>query len=162
MSRNDHWTHSEWTAEEGQPAALCASFYLADALMGVPIDQIEEINREVSFTPVPHAPRWVRGVINLRGSVSTVVDLRAALGMEPAPVTRHTRNVIVRSHGERIGLIVDRVAEVIAAERGRITAPPANVRGADRRFFRGVYPLQEQVMVILDVDAVLALDAAPA
>jgi len=141
-----------------------ASFYVADALMGVSIDQIEEINHHLKVTPVPHAPPWVRGVMNLRGAVITVIDLRVALGLEPTAVSRKTRTVVVRSRGEPIALLVDRVADVVSAPANEIEPPPANVVGADGRLFRGVYKLDRELLVILDADAVLAADAviAPA
>ncbi len=132
-----------------------ASFYVADALMGIPIGQVEEINHNLDLTPVPHAPPWVRGVMNLRGAVVTVVDLRVVLGLEPTVITRKTCNVVVRSGTEQIGLLADRVADVVRARRNDIEAPPANVVGADERFFRGVYQLERELLVLLDIDAVL-------
>lgn len=134
----------------------CASFYLGEALMGIPIQQIEEINRHLAMTPVPHAPPHVRGVINLRGEVVTVIDLRTILGLAPTELTPRTRNVIVNSKGEHIGLLVDRIADVVTAGGDQVEPPPANVRGVDGRFFRGVYKLDGELLVILDVEAVVA------
>ncbi len=141
---------------EGGGVLQCATFYLGDALWGVPIDQIDEINRYVEFTPVPHAPAWVRGVINLRGDVVTVIDLRSVLGLEPIEVAASTRNVIVSSAGEHIGLLVDRIADVVSARSDQVTAPPANVGATDGRFLRGVYPMEHDLLLILDVETVLA------
>jgi purine-binding chemotaxis protein CheW len=132
-----------------------ASFDLGDALMAIPIQQIEEINRHLALTPVPHAPPFVRGVINLRGEVMTVIDLRAVLGLGLTEITPQTRNVIVTSKGEHIGLLVDRIAEVVATERDQIEPPPANVSGVDGRFFRGVQKLEGELLVILDVETVM-------
>lgn len=147
-------TTTETDATAG--ALQCASFYLGDALMATPIPQIEEINRHLSLTPVPHAPSYVRGVINLRGEVMTVIDLRAVLGLGPTEITPQTRNVIVTSRGEHIGLLVDRIAEVVTIEREQIERPPANVSGVDGRFFRGVYKLEGELLVILDIETVMA------
>jgi purine-binding chemotaxis protein CheW len=137
-----------------------ASFYVADALMGVSIGQVEEINHNLELTPVPHAPAWVRGVMNLRGAVVTVVDLRVVLGLEPTVITRKTCNVVVRSGSEQIAILADRVADVVRAPAREIEMPPANVAGNEERFFRGVYKLDRELLVILDIDAVLANDAA--
>jgi len=137
-----------------------ATFCVADTLIGVPIDQVEEINHNLELTRVPHAASWVRGVMNLRGAVVTVIDLRVVLGMEPTEITRKTCNVVVRSEGEQIALLADCVADVVCTEAGDIEPPPANMVGADGRFFKGVYKLDRELLVILDVDAVLAGDAA--
>ncbi len=138
----------------------CVTFYVGESLLGVPIQQIEEINRHLDLTPVPHGPDYVRGVINLRGKVVTVVDLRTILGLEPAAVGRDTRNVIVNFHGEHVGLIVDRVADVVAARSDEIDRPPANLSSADGRFYSGVYKLESELLVLLDVEAVLTAGSA--
>jgi purine-binding chemotaxis protein CheW len=140
----------------------CVTFYVGEALLGVPIQQIEEINRHFDLTPVPHGPDYVRGVINLRGEVVTVVDLRTILGLEPAELTRETRNVIVNFHGEHVGLIVDRVADVVAACSGDIDRLPANLSSADSRFYCGVYKLESELLALLDVEAVLTAGVAVA
>jgi len=150
------------TTRQNTPAhaAECeyASFHVADALMGVAIGQVEEINHNLDLTPVPHAPAWVRGVMNLRGAVVTVIDLRVVLGLEPTVITRKTCNVVVRSGSEQVGLLADGVADVVRVPRGDIEPPPANVVGADGRFFRGVYQLERELLVLLDIEPVLAGD----
>jgi purine-binding chemotaxis protein CheW len=133
-----------------------ATFYVGRILMGIDIRATEEINRQLDMTPVPHAPACVRGVVNLRGEVVTVLDLRTILGLEPAAVTLASRNVVVRSESEQVGLLVDRVADVVTVGADEIETPPANVNGADGRFFRGVCKLESALLVILDVSAVLS------
>src|SRR5271157_3269765 len=92
-----------------------ATFFVADLLLGIPIRKVEEISRYSSVTPVPGASESVCGVISLRGEVVTVLDLRTVLGLGKTEPTRQTRNVIVQAGGERIGLLVDRVADVVRA-----------------------------------------------
>jgi len=137
-----------------------SAFYVADLLIGVNILQVEEINRHVTLTPVPHAPECVRGVINLRGEVVTVMDLRTILGLPPGTISASTRNVVVNSRGEQIGLLVDRIADVVKAQSDAIEPTPANVSGVDGRFFKGVVKLEKELMVILDVDAALTSNTA--
>jgi purine-binding chemotaxis protein CheW len=132
-----------------------AAFCVGDILLGIPIDQVEEINRQLDPTPVPHVPDYVRGVINLRGDVVTVVDLRTVLGMGRTELGRQTRNIIVGFQGERIGLMVDRVADVVRVSNDQYEPQPANVGVADGRFFQGVYKLENDLMVVLRVEAVL-------
>ncbi len=132
------------------------TFYVDELLLGVDIHQVEEINRQLNMTPAPHTPDTVRGVVNLRGEVVTVLDLRRALGLEPTIIGAESRNVIVNSRGERIGLLVDRIADVVIAATDQIESPPANVNGIDGRFFTGVYKLESELVVILDIEQVVS------
>jgi purine-binding chemotaxis protein CheW len=135
------------------------TFQVGDLLLGVDIQQVEEINRHLDLTPVPHAPACVRGVVNLRGEVVTAVDLRTVLGLPPAAFTKSTRNVVLDSHGEQIGLLVDRIGDVVRLVGDDVEPLPANFSGADARFFKGVYQLDEQLLVLLDLEAALAVPA---
>ncbi len=147
-------------AETAPPAGTAdtefVTFRVGDVLMGVGIRQVEEINRHVEVTIVPHAPDYVRGVINLRGAVVTVVDLRRIIGLPPAELTGQTRTVVIHSKGEQIGLLVDRIADVVKTRTDRIDQPPANIGGVEGRFFKGVYKLEAELLIILDIDAALA------
>jgi purine-binding chemotaxis protein CheW len=149
-------TVSSENQDAGAPAQY-VTFCAGDLLLGVPIEQVEEINRMADPTPVPHAPECVRGVINLRGEVVTVVDLRTVLGFDPLEAGRETRNVILNFNGEHVGLIVDRMADVVSAASGEIDRPPANIEG---RFYCGVYKLESELMVLLDVENVLTAGSA--
>ena len=133
-----------------------ATFYVAELLLGIDIRLVREINRHLDFTPVPHASPQVRGVINLRGEVVTVVDLRTILGLGKTDLSKHARNVIVQSDGEQIGLLVDRVADTVGISTDAIEPVPANVHGVDAALFQGVCRLESELIVILDVEAALA------
>ena len=84
-----------------------------------------------------------------------VVDLRAMLGMSHGKVTRASRNLIIKSGGELIGLMVDRLADILTIRHDEIEMPPANVSGVDGKFFRGVHTLESEIVVILDLEAAL-------
>lgn len=133
-----------------------ATFYLGDLLFGIDIANVQEINRQGNITPVPHADAHVRGVINLRGEVATVIDLRSVLGMAAAEDTPSARNLIVHSQGEAIGLWVDRISDILTLRDDEISRPPANVDGIDGKFFHGVHTLEQDIVVILDIEQVLA------
>jgi purine-binding chemotaxis protein CheW len=133
-----------------------ATFYVGDLLLGIDIRVVREINRQLEFTPVPHSPSQVRGVINLRGEVVTVMDLRTILGLGKTDVSKYARNVIVHSGMEQIGLLVDRVADTVCVSADAIEPVPANVHGADATMFRGVCRLEADLVVILDVETALA------
>ena len=137
-----------------------STFYVGGQLMGVDIRRIQEINRNLDITNVPDASECVRGVINLRGEVATVVDLSQILGIGPTEITPDSRNVIVDADGEPIGLLVSSVSDVVSAKTSAIEPPPPNVSGLDGRFFQGVYKLESELLVILDVAAVLAAEGS--
>jgi purine-binding chemotaxis protein CheW len=134
-----------------------ATFYVGDLLVGADIRQVEEINRQMDVTPLPHVPSFVLGVMNLRGNVVTVVDLRTILGMPPSDSSRRSHNVIVRHDGERIGLAVDRIADVVHAPLNAIDELPANFDAVDSRFLQGVYAMDDGLLLVLDVQEALSL-----
>lgn len=133
-----------------------ATFYVGDLLMGVDIRLVQEINRQLDVTAVPNSPSYVRGVINLRGEVSTVIDLRTILGLPEAEESRDTRNLIVHSQGEAIGLWVDRISDILTVSPDQISPSPSNVDGVDGKFFLGVHTLDSEICVLLDVEQVLS------
>ena len=132
-----------------------ATFYVGDMILGVDIRLVQEINRQADITPVPNAPEHVRGVINLRGDVATVIDLRTILGLEKIEKSEENRNLIVHSQGESIGLWVDRISDILTLDAEDISPAPANVNGIDSRFFHGVYTMENQIVVLLNTEQVL-------
>lgn len=133
-----------------------ATFYVGDILLGVDIRQVQEINRQLTVTDVPHAPKCVRGVINLRGEVTTVIDLRTILGLQSTEITRDTRNLIVNCNEESIGLLVDGISDILTLRSSQIDTPPTNVNGIQGRFFSGVHTLESEIVVILNIEEVLS------
>ncbi len=132
-----------------------ATFHAAGILFGIDIRQVREINRQIDATPVPHVSEFVRGVLNLRGEVVTVVDLRTILGMGRTEITDKTRNVIVNYQGEQIGILVDCIADVVTVDADAIEPLPANFHRFEEGGFMGVYKLDSQLLVVLDVQEVL-------
>lgn len=133
-----------------------ATFYLGELCLAVEIDQIQEITRRVTITRVPDAPPEVSGVINLRGEVATIIDLRRVLGLSSAAENTSSRTLIVRSQDESIGLLVDRVADITTVGNLEIVPPPPNVGRVDGSFIRGVCPRETEIIVVLDLEHVLA------
>ncbi len=132
-----------------------AIFCLSELLLAVDMHQVQEANRVLDVTPVPRAPKFVRGVINLRGDVVTVIDLRVLLGLPPAQLTRQSRNLIVRSEGELIGLWADGLADTITVAASDIEPTPSNFDDVESRFFEGVFKMEDTVVVILNLQEVL-------
>jgi purine-binding chemotaxis protein CheW len=133
------------------------SFVVGELLLGIDIRRVREINRNWNLTVVPHAAQAVCGVINLRGDVVTIVDLRTVLGLPASAPSRERRNIIVHADGEQIGLLADRVSDVIVVEAEQIHPLPENLAGADGEFFQGVFKLDHGLLAILDVERTLSL-----
>lgn len=132
-----------------------ATFLIGTSLIGIDIKQVQEINRNLQLTRVPQAAAEVRGVVNLRGDVVTVLDLRVIFGLAPIAIDRNSRNIIVADAEERIGLLVDGIADVVHVTADQIDAPPANLCHVSGRFFRGVHQLENDLLLILDTQRVL-------
>lgn len=138
-----------------------ATFYVGDMLLGIDIREIDEINRQTEVTIVPQASPSICGVVNLRGEVVTVLDLRSVLGLERAVIAKNTRNVVVRHRGEQVGLLVDGIADVVKVALDEVEAPPRNLNGVDGRCFDGVYKLEHALLVLLNTQAVLSDPSQP-
>lgn len=130
-------------------------FRVQDVVCGLEIDSVQEINRALDLTSVHSAPLYVMGVINLRGQIVTVISLRRKLGLPDAEMNSQWRNVVVKSGGEHIGLLVDVVDDIVTIERRDIVEPPPHMSGGMGDYFAGVYQSKEELVAILDVDALL-------
>jgi len=135
-----------------------ATFQVGTVSFGVDILKVQEINKHIEMTKVPQAPEYVLGVMNLRGRIVTVIDLGRKLELPPANLNDESRNIIVNSHNEHIGFLVDRIADVMPADWDNVSPPPSNVGGIQGKFFKGVLKTDEGLIVILDVDEVLKVD----
>jgi purine-binding chemotaxis protein CheW len=150
-----------------------SSFLLNDQLFGLDILLVREISKQLNITPVPMAPEYIRGLINLRGQIVTVLDLRQRLGLGENPVTSDSCNIVLKSEMElstirgrdgredlfavpdKVGLLVDAIGDVITVDSKMIDAPPANMGEIDGKFLTGVAKLDETLMAILDVTKIL-------
>jgi purine-binding chemotaxis protein CheW len=126
---------------------------------GIAITQIQEINKQIDMTPVHHAPAYVRGVINLRGQIVTVIDLRVKFGLPPLELDEERCIVVVRWSGESIGLLADRIQDIAVADAADILDPPANIRGVTGAFFSGIYPMEQGLVAFLRLSELLKYDA---
>jgi purine-binding chemotaxis protein CheW len=132
-----------------------ATFYVGEALCGMDILNVQEINKLMNMTYVPQAPDYVNGILNLRGQIVTIIDLGKKLGLTSTEMSNECRNIIVNSKDEYIGLLVDRISDVIKAERNKLEPPPANIGGVHGRYFDGVFKTEESLVGIIDIEEVL-------
>ena len=132
-----------------------ATFYVGEALCGMDILKVQEINKLMEMTKVPQAPHYVMGILNLRGQIVTIIDLCKKLGLPSTDVNDESRNIIVSSKGEHIGLLTERISDVVGIDWEKVEPPPANIGGVQGRFFKGVLKTEDRLIGILDVEEVL-------
>lgn len=136
------------------------TFALGKEEYGLQILKVREIIGYMEITAVPRTPHYVKGVINLRGQVISVVDLRTKFGMDSAEKTEQTCIIVVetRSAGRKIstGIVVDRVSEVLEIAADNIEPAPEFDAGVETRFILGMGKIGETVKILLDIDKVLA------
>ncbi len=131
------------------------TFRLENETYGVNVMQVQEVLRYSDIAPVPGAPSYVLGIINLRGSVVTVIDTRSRFGLMPADITDSTRVVIIESDKQVIGILVDSVAEVVYMKASEIEAAPNVGTDDSAKFIRGVCNRENELLILVDLDQLL-------
>ncbi|MCP3924137.1 MAG: chemotaxis protein CheW [Desulfobacterales bacterium] len=132
-----------------------STFYIGDTICGIDILNIQEINKHLEFTSVPHSSDDIKGILNLRGKIVTIFDLGKRLGLNTARIGKNSKNIIVNSGDEHIGFLIDEICDVVKANRNDIEPAPSNMGGVKGKFFKGVLKTEEQLVGILDIDVVL-------
>lgn len=130
-------------------------FSLGKGNYGIPIEHVFEIKKMEEITVVPKAPKFIEGVINLRGNVVPIVDLRKRFGMEKIEITKRTKIIIVEIKKRQFGLIVDAVAEVITLSHDQIEPSLPTVSGLKAEFINGIGKLNDKLIIILDISRIL-------
>jgi purine-binding chemotaxis protein CheW len=146
------------TAESASDLLQLVSFVIEGEEFGIDILKVQEIIRPVPITRVPNAPAFVEGVINLRGRIVPVIDARRRFGLPAREMDEDSRIVVIELSGRTVGFIMDAVREVIRVERGVIEPPPELAIGIDADYLSGVAKLDDRLLILLDVERVLADD----
>ncbi len=136
------------------------TFTVAGQLFGVPVAQVQDILTPDAIAPVPGGPREVHGLINLRGRIVTVIDLRTRLSMPPRDGDAAGMCVTVENGGEAYTLLVDGVGDVIPLDQGRREGNPATLDAVWRDVAEAVYRTDNGLLVALHIDRLLAIPAA--
>jgi purine-binding chemotaxis protein CheW len=144
-----------------------ATFYLDREEYGVDVRLVQEIRRVSEITTVPRAPDFIKGVINLRGRIIPVIDLKRKLGLGDVVVTKLSRIVVVTLKGRLIGLLVDGASQVLKVPVSLVEPPPEEVVQKGGDYLRGVAKLEKRLIILVDLEMVLAKElreaaAAPA
>jgi purine-binding chemotaxis protein CheW len=133
----------------------CVVFELETESYGVDITSVESIIKMQEITRLPHAPSFMEGITNLRGAIVPVLDLRKRFGMPVQEPTRETRIVIANMGGNKVGLVVDAVSQVIRIPEDAIEPPPQMSVTINSSFIKSVAKLEEELIILLDLDRVL-------
>jgi purine-binding chemotaxis protein CheW len=131
------------------------TFVIGKEDYGIEIRFVTEIIGIQSITKVPDMPSYVKGVINLRGKVIPVMDVRLRFGVEERPYDDRTCIVVININEQPVGLIVDRVLEVLDIQQGEIEPPPRMRKGRGNRFIQGMGKVGDQVKILLDANKLL-------
>jgi purine-binding chemotaxis protein CheW len=149
------------------------TFFSGEALYGISILAVREINPHLEITEVPLAASYISGLVNLRGQVVTVIDLGEKLGIGKQGTGHETHLMIIKTNAELsdiargsgiktsddpVGLLVGQIGDVVAAEAAEIEPPPANMEIKDTRYVRGVVKLEDSLLTLLNLDQILGLD----
>ncbi|MEL6498704.1 MAG: chemotaxis protein CheW [Planctomycetota bacterium] len=158
-------TEAEGAAEHAGEQLQLVTFEVSSEEFAVDILAVQEINRMLELTRVPASPPAVEGVINLRGKIIPVLDLRKRFGMHATDKTDQMRIIVVEVHNRVIGFIVDRVHEVLRIGSSIVEPAPAMVCSIDSDFIAGVGKLEDRLLILLDLEKLFdagLVDAATA
>jgi purine-binding chemotaxis protein CheW len=134
------------------------TFYLHDLLFGIEVEQVQEVFRHQEVTEVPLAPPIVKGLINLRGQIITTIDLRRQLQMEDLPDDQKPNNIVLRQPDGVVSLLVDEIGDVLQAPDEAFEPVPETLTGPTKTMVRGVYKLENQLLLVLDTTKAGLLD----
>lgn len=132
------------------------TFHLGDEEYALEIERVQEIKGFSTVTPLPNSPPYMRGVLNLRGVIVPVMDLRRRLGLAPVAYTRRSAIIVVALDARLVGVVVDDVADVVDLAPGDVQPPPPGAVETGG-FVRGLARLGDRLMIQIDVERVVAL-----
>jgi purine-binding chemotaxis protein CheW len=132
------------------------TFKLGSEEFGFDIFKVREINKMMDITQVPNAPYFVEGVVNLRGKVTPIIDLRTRLGMEKVERDKDSNIVVVEIDDKSVGLVVDKVEEVLRIPSNVTEPPPGMVAGIDSDYITSVAKLEDRLLILLDLEKLLS------
>jgi purine-binding chemotaxis protein CheW len=134
------------------------TFGIGEEEFGIDILKVQEIIRTMAITKVPNSPPYVEGVINLRGKVIPVIDLRSRFNMECRPHDSQTRIIVLEIHKMIVGFVVDDVSEVLRIKSNTVELPPPVVSGIESEYIKGVGKLDDRLLILLDLDKLIPVE----
>jgi purine-binding chemotaxis protein CheW len=136
----------------------CVTFRLDNEIYGINVMLIQEVLRVTEIAPVPGAPNYVIGIINLRGNVVTVIDTRMRFGLPPKEMDDATRIVIIEVENQTVGIVVDSVSEVVDVDSSEIETAPNVGNDETARYIEGVVSRGDELLILVDLNKLLTDD----
>ncbi len=151
------------------------TFFIGDTYFGINILQVQEINSQTNFTPVPDSSEYIRGLLNLRGQIITVFDMSKRLGREGINEDAKTRNLILKTDNQTeelrreglvtsrigndaVGFLVDKIGDVVEVEEEDIKPAPANIGEVSNEFVEGIVELDDKLLIIVNVEELVNIN----
>ena len=145
--------HAVETSNE--PITQWVTFFLDSEKYGIEVMQVQEVLRMTEIAPVPGAPHYVMGIINLRGNVVTVIDTRKRFGLPEKEDDDATRIVIIEAENQVVGILVDSVAEVVDLRSSEIETAPNVGNDESSKYIQGVSSKGDELLILVDVNKLL-------
>lgn len=133
-------------------------FYVANEVYGIDVAEVQGIEKYVNIIPVPNAPSYIEGLINLRGVVIPVFSIRNKFKLPEIAVTEETRMIIVRSKGVLIGLQVDKVKEIVELSDKDLIEPPGIVQDEETKYIRKIARIGDKLVLLMELDGILSAE----
>lgn len=148
--------HYQASSNSSDGSFQCVTFTLEGEVYGINVMQVQEVLRETEVAPVPGAPHYVIGIINLRGNVVSVIDARSRFGLMPKENDDLTRIIVIEASSHTIGILVDSVAEVVDIDRSEIETAPNVGNDETSKYIDGVVSRGEQLLILVDLNKLLS------
>lgn len=129
------------------------TFYIGNELYGIEVMKVQEVTGRPIITPVPLAPKFIRGLINLRGQISTAIGMSELMGTQQQ--TEDEMTVVCKIEGSLVSLIVDSIGDVVEIESERFENPPDTLPSQVRNYIKGIYKLNDSFLSVVDIDSIL-------
>ncbi len=140
------------------PVIQLVTFRLADETYGINVMHVQEVLRITEIAPVPGAPSYVLGIINLRGNVVTVIDTRLRFGLPSTETDDSSRIVIIETEDQVVGILVDSVAEVVELQQSEVDSAPNVGNDESSRYIQGVANREDDLLIVVDLNKLLTDD----
>ena len=142
--------------------AQFSTFFVGGLFFGVDVRSVQEVLCFQPMTRVPQAPGVIEGLINLRGQIVTAIDMRRRLGLPVRPEGESPMNLVVRTTDGAVSLLVDEIGDVLDVDSATYEKPPENLDRQAREIIRGVYKMQDRLLLVLDTERTVDVAAIAA
>jgi len=142
--------------DDAEPDVQLVTFRLKDETYGINVMEVQEVLRVAEIAPVPGAPHYVMGIINLRGNVVTVINTRTRFGLPEGDVNDLSRIIIIESEAQVVGILVDSVAEVVDLSMSDIDSAPNKGNEDSSRYIQGVTSRDNNLLIVVDLKKLLS------